>query len=66
MSYSSYVPKMKCIAEPYEIYGDFNTNIANNLMATFTKCDPKVRSCKSNDEIEQWIDSKYLMIVENE
>ena len=35
-----YVPNMKCIDEPFKIFGSFNTNTASNLMITFEKCDP--------------------------
>ena len=31
---------MKCIDEPWVMYGDFSTNIASSLMITFEKCDP--------------------------
>ena len=35
VSYVGYIPSMKCIDEPFEIYGSFDTNIASNLMVTF-------------------------------
>jgi hypothetical protein len=34
-------------------------------MVTFEKCDEKLRKCKSKDEIEQWLDSKIIIIAEN-
>lgn len=61
-----YGPKMKCIAEPYEIFGDFNTNMASNLMFVFEKCDRHVRKCKSEAEIEDWMTFKYILTLTNE
>jgi len=65
-SLADYIPTMQCIDEPYALYGDFDTNIAHNLMVTFTKCDPEVRTCKSKEEIDQWLDFKYILLLENE
>ena len=31
--------KMKCIDEPYEINGDYNSDITANVQAAFVKCD---------------------------
>ena len=31
---------LQCIAEPYELYGDFNTLSASNLMVVYEICDP--------------------------
>lgn len=57
---------MKCIDEPYEIYGDFNTRTAASLMIVFEKCDPEQRSCKDNEAIEKWMQPMYILTVENE
>jgi len=35
------VEKLKCIDEPFEIYGSYDTNKAKNLMVTFVRCDPE-------------------------
>ena len=56
---------MKCIDEPFEMFGDFDTNIANNLMISFTECDPTLRYCKSREEIDKWLAFKYIIIAEN-
>lgn len=66
LSYAAYVDKMKCIDEQYDIFGDFNTNNAANLMVTFEKCDPTVRQCKSKEEIDRWMKFKYIMSYQNE
>ena len=62
----TYGPKMKCIREDYQILGNFNTNMASNLMVVFEKCDPTQRSCKSEEEIEKWMRFKYILILLNE
>ena len=42
---------LKCVDEPVEISGDFDTFSAQNLMVVFEICDPEVRKCKSQEEI---------------
>ena len=42
---------MNCIDEPFEVFGDYNSNSASNLMVVFDICDPKKRTCKSEAEI---------------
>ena len=34
-----YDDKMMCIEEDFEVYGDYNTYAAQNLMITFELCD---------------------------
>ena len=57
---------MKCIDEDFELYGDFDTNIATNLMVVFDRCDPKERTCASDEDIDEWMKFKYMLLVENE
>lgn len=57
---------MKCIDEPYEIYGDYNSDVTANLMAVFVKCDPEKRKCKTRQEIDDWLKFKYLVVLQNE
>ena len=58
---------MKCIDEDFSVFGDFNTNIANNLMVVFDRCDPKKRTdCVSDDEFKEWLSFKYIAVFENE
>ena len=66
MSYVGYIGSMKCIDEPFELYGSFNTNIASNLMVTFEKCDSERRKCKDKEAIDEWMKFKYILVVENE
>lgn len=39
--------------------------MANNLMVVFEKCDKKVRECKSDQEIQDWLVFKYMLVLEN-
>lgn len=63
---SIYGKKLKCIDEPYSILGDFNTDRAIALMTVIEKCNPEVRSCKSEAEIDAWLRGKYLFTYSNE
>lgn len=57
---------MKCIDEDFELYGDFDTNFAQNLMIVFDRCDPSERVCADDAVIDEWIKFKYIILVENE
>ena len=56
---------LKCVDEPLLIYGDFNTESAQNFLVTFEKCDPLVRKCKSTEEINEYLKQSYMIIIEN-
>lgn len=57
---------MKCIDEPYEIFGDYNADVAANVQAVFVKCDPSTQTaCASEQEIEDWLKSKYIVTLAN-
>ena len=57
---------MKCIEEPYRIYGDYDTDKTANLQAVFVKCNPSLRDdCKRDDEITEWLRFKYLAVLHN-
>ena len=63
----TYGPKMKCINEEgFDLFGNYDTAAAKNLLVTFDKCDPEKRNdCKSEQEITDWLSSKYIIILEN-
>ena len=51
--------------------GNFNTYKADNLMVVFEKCNPDdhledPEFCKSDEEIIEWFDGKYILSLENE
>lgn len=61
---------MTCITEPnlVQTYGDFDSDMTRNLMLVFEKCD-NLKSklpCKSDAEIEEWMQSKYFVILTNQ
>ncbi len=66
--FAGYRTKMKCIDEPYQIWGDYNSDIAQNLMVVFERCDTKAEgnNCKTNNEIDEWLLGKYIFTLENE
>ena len=40
--------------------------MASNLIAAVEKCDPSVRkSCKSDEEINEWLRDMYIVSYEN-
>ena len=58
---------MKCLQEDVALYGNFDTSEAHNLMVAFEKCDRQLRAdCKSEEEIDLWLDSKFIIILENQ
>ena len=49
------------------MFGSYNTDKASNLMIVFEKCDKtQGKKCKSNKKINEWLQFKYLVILENE
>ena len=58
---------MKCItADKLELFGNFNTYKTRNLRIIFEKCDPEIRDdCKSDEEIDDWMFSKVIIVIEN-
>ena len=61
-----YGPKLKCIKEPFKLFGNFNSNSSSNLMVVFEKCDPSKRTCKSEDAYVEWTKGKYILTLQNE
>lgn len=59
--------KYKCIDEPFEIYGNYNSQNFANLIITFELCSLEKRdTCKSDKEISEAIEFSYIVVVENE
>ena len=73
----TYSKAMKCLVEPYELWGDYNSDVTQNLMIVFEKCansppesedtesETKV-TCKPDLEIENWMKGKFLLVQQNE
>ena len=51
-AFRDYRKKMKCIDEPYQIWGDYNAEITQNLLVVFESCNRTVpgNNCKSEAE----------------
>ena len=64
-TWKRFLPFLHCIDESYDIFGDFNSDYASNLAVIFKRCDPTERKCKSDEEISEWLDKKYIMVLEN-
>ena len=60
---SSY--NIQCIDDDYHVSGDFNSQTASNLMVVFEVCDPSVRTCKSQAQINEALTYSYLLMLEN-
>ena len=58
---------LKCITDDKtKIKGNYNTHIAQNLMVVFEKCDIKTqKACKSEEEISEWMQNKYILTLTN-
>ena len=66
----SYGPKMKCFKDPSQlaIWGNFDSSQAQNFQLAFRKCNNETSKvpCKSQQEIEQWMSNKYILVLLNE
>ena len=56
---------MKCMDSDLPLYGHYDSNEAANLMLVFEKCDSEKRRCKSEKEIDEWLEFKYFIVHEN-
>lgn len=63
---------MNCLQQTDDmvLWGNYDTDIASNLMIVFETCDvnklPPGQKCKSEKEIEKWMEFKYIIVLENE
>ena len=48
---------MKCWnEESLDLFGNYDSSAAKNLIVAFEKCDPEKRNdCKSEQEITEWL-----------
>ena len=64
--------KMRCIKnlDDLQIWGNYDTDTTSNLMVVFEKCDitkrPPGAKCKDEGQIEEWMQFKYILTLENE
>ena len=61
--------KLKCIDKDTELmmFGNYRSLAATNIMVVFEKCDNTLpgATCKSDTEIQKWLESKYIITVDN-
>ena len=61
-----YKSSLMCISDDFDIQGNANSQKAQLLQISFKKCDfTKRQTCKSEDEIQDWLNGLLLMTVEN-
>ena len=48
------------------LYGDFYSEKGSGLFLELRRCDPDKRAtCKTDEEIDTWLDSKYIWLADN-
>ena len=63
---------MRCIKnlDDLKLWGNYDTDKTSNLMVVFEKCDiakrPSGAKCKTDAQIEEWMQFKYILTLENE
>ena len=58
---------MHCIDDPIELQGNYDSKTARTFITAFEMCDRTTRAtCKSEEEIEEWLKSTYIITMENE
>jgi len=57
---------LQCMTEPVNLVGNWNTETAKVLEFYFEKCDSEKReTCKSEEEVQEWMKDKYLILAYN-
>lgn len=60
----------QCIDENYKLRGNYNSEVANNLMIVFQRCGVEVEegenhACATDSQIDQTIEGSYILLIEN-
>lgn len=55
---------MTCLDEDIQIYGDFDADLAQNLVIGFELCQGS--GCANEREMAAYLSEKYIFILENE
>ena len=51
--------------EDIQITGSYETEHGGNLMIVFERCDPEKTTCKSETEIDEWLQYRWIVVLEN-
>ena len=69
----NYATRMKCFKDPsiVSLAGNFDSGAASNFMMVVETCNnetakPKGIECKSSEEIQQFLTSKYILLAQNQ
>ena len=55
-----------CLDEEISIKGNYVTREGSTLMVVFEKCSERTSDkCKTEEEIEAWLEFKYILVFEN-
>lgn len=67
-TFDSYSKKLKCIDETNTpIFGSYDRDQGSNLMVVFERCiNSLLVKCKTDAEIDEWMQDKYLVTLENQ
>ena len=61
-----YWRKFRCLDDEVEIFGDFNSAKGQEFVIAFEKCDNTTRTtCKSDQEIKEYLGDKYIATLHN-
>ena len=67
---NNYGRRLKCPENKsdLEVMGNFDSSAAANVMVVLEKCDNKTSTitCKSNAEIDAFLEFKYILLLQNE
>ena len=66
--YSTSLRCIKNLDKDSVIWGNFNTGNATAVLVMFEKCDSEKNQivCKSEEEINQWLKGRYIIVLENQ
>ena len=51
--------------EDIHITGSYETQKGSTLMVVFERCDPDKDTCKSETEIDEWLNHRWIIVFEN-
>ena len=60
------ITSMVCLKRDVELFGNWESARAVSLMAQWSQCDPNVRECKPQEEIDAYLNNKMILTLENE